>query len=52
MNKVEAICDEFYILRNWKTVFFRTSEQAKKSSDYKKFEDAYLGLSGEKVEKE
>ncbi len=52
MDEVEALCDEICILKRGKAVFFGTIEQAKKASDCKKFEDAYLVLSGEEVEKE
>lgn len=52
MDEVEALCDEICILRNGKTVFFGTVEQAKKTSKCENFEDAYLMLSGEEVEKE
>lgn len=49
MDEVEALCDEICILKNGKAVFYGTVEQAKKASGCKKFEDAYLALSGEEV---
>jgi len=52
MDEVEALCDEICILRNGKIIFFGTVEQAKKVSKCENFEDAYLRLSGEEVEKE
>ena len=52
MDEVEALCDEICILRNGKFIFFGTVEQAKKASKCENFEDAYLRLSGEEVEKE
>ncbi|MDE5804101.1 MAG: ABC transporter ATP-binding protein [Lachnospiraceae bacterium] len=52
MDEVEALCDEICILKNGKTVFFGTVEQAKKANKCENFEDAYLMLSGEEVEKE
>ncbi|MDE7445333.1 MAG: ABC transporter ATP-binding protein [Lachnospiraceae bacterium] len=52
MDEVEALCDEICILRDGKAVFFGTVEQAKKASKCENFEDAYLMLSGEEVEKE
>lgn len=52
MDEVEALCDEICILRKGKAVFFGTVEQAKKASNCKNFEEAYLMLSGEEVEKE
>lgn len=39
-------------LKKGKTVFFGTVKQAKSASNCEKFEDAYLLLSGEEVEKE
>ncbi|MGN1051854.1 MAG: ABC transporter ATP-binding protein [Candidatus Scatosoma sp.] len=50
MDEVEALCDEICILKQGKTVFFGTVEQAKKISGRIKFEDAYLILSGEEIE--
>ncbi len=52
MDEVEALCDEICILKKGKAVFFGTVKQAKQASGCEKFEDAYLVLSGEEVEKE
>ena len=52
MDEVEALCDEICILKKGKTVFYGTIEQAKEVSGCKKFEDAYLVLSGEEVQDE
>ena len=52
MDEVEALCDEICILKQGKVVFSGTVEQAKEISNCIKFEDAYLALSGEEVEKE
>lgn len=49
MDEVEALCDEICILKEGKSVFYGTVEQAKGVSGCKKFEDAYLALSGEGV---
>ena len=51
MDEVENLCDEICILKKGKAVFYGTIEQAKQSSGCEKFEDAYLVLSGEEVEK-
>ncbi|MGN0595689.1 MAG: ABC transporter ATP-binding protein [Hominimerdicola sp.] len=50
MDEMETLCDEICILREGKSVFQGTVEQAKKASGYEKFEDAYLALSGEEAE--
>ena len=49
MDEVEVLCDEICILKKGKAVFYGTVEQAKKASNCKKFEDAYLALSGEEI---
>lgn len=49
MDEVEILCDEICILKQGKAVFYGTVEQAKEVSGCKKFEDAYLMLSGEEV---
>ena len=49
MDEVELLCDEICILKQGKAVFYGTVEQAKEVSGCKKFEDAYLMLSGEEV---
>ena len=51
MDEVEALCDEICILKQGKAVFQGTVEQAKRICNCSKFEDAYLILSGEKIEK-
>lgn len=50
MDEVEALCDEICIIRQGKSVFQGTVEQAKETSGCEKFEDAYLTLSGEEAE--
>ena len=50
MDEVEALCDEICILKKGNAVFYGTVEQAKEKSGCEKFEDAYLMLSGEKVD--
>ena len=50
MDEVEALCDEICIIRQGKSVFQGTVEQAKEASRCEKFEDAYLVLSGEEGE--
>lgn len=50
MDEVEALCDEICIIRQGKSVFQGTVEQAKEASRCEKFEDAYLVLSGEEAE--
>ncbi|MGN0618143.1 MAG: ABC transporter ATP-binding protein [Ruminiclostridium sp.] len=50
MDEVEALCDEICIIRQGKSVFHGTVEQAKQESGCEKFEDAYLALSGEEAE--
>lgn len=52
MDEVEALCDEICILKKGKAVFYGTVEQAKKTANCEKFEDAYLMLAGEEVEGE
>ncbi|MGN1137397.1 MAG: ABC transporter ATP-binding protein [Oscillospiraceae bacterium] len=50
MDEVETLCDEICIIRQGKSVFQGTVEQAKEASGCEKFEDAYLALSGEEAE--
>ena len=52
MDEVEVLCDEICILRKGKVVFYGTVEESKVVSSSKKFEDAYLILSGEEVDVE
>lgn len=49
MDEVEALCDKICILRQGKTVFSGTVEEAKAAGGREKFEDAYLVLSGEEA---
>ncbi len=49
MDEVQELCDEICILKRGTAVFQGTIEQAKEKSECKKFEDAYLMLSGEEV---
>lgn len=50
MDEVETLCDEICILRQGKSVFHGTIDEAKQASGCEKFEDAYLALSGEEAE--
>jgi ABC-2 type transport system ATP-binding protein len=52
MDEVEVLCDKICILKKGKVVFYGTVEESKVVSGSKKFEDAYLILSGEEVEGE
>ena len=52
MDEVEILCDEIGILQKGHIVFHGTIADAKKKSGCKKFEDAYLILSGEEVKNE
>lgn len=52
MDEVEAFCDEICILKQGKSVFYGTVQQAKETTGCINFEDAYLALSGEEVEEE
>lgn len=52
MDEVEVLCDEICILKKGKVVFYGSVEEAKAVSGCKKFEDAYLILSGEEVDGE
>ncbi len=47
MDEVEALCDEICILRDGRTVFTGTVEEAVLGSPFTRFEDAYLWYSGE-----
>lgn len=47
MDEVEALCDEFCILKKGDTVFYGTVSKAISDSPYDKLEDAYLWYSGE-----
>ncbi|GFI62307.1 daunorubicin/doxorubicin resistance ATP-binding protein DrrA [Clostridiales bacterium] len=52
MDEVENLCDEICILKKGRTVFCGTIEQAKKSSGFESFEEAYLALSEEEAGEE
>ena len=47
MDEVEALCDEFCILKKGNAVFRGTVEEAKETCGCERFEDAYLMLSEE-----
>ena len=51
MDEVEALCDEICILKQGVAVFRGTVAQAKELCGCEHFEDAYLQLSDEEVEK-
>ena len=42
MDEVEALCDKIMILKNGKSIFYGTLQEAIESSPYTKLEDAYL----------
>lgn len=42
MDEVEALCDQIMILKNGKSIFHGTVQEAVAASPYEKFEDAYL----------
>jgi len=42
MDEVEALCDKINILKNGKSIFYGTVQEAIATSPYEKFEDAYL----------
>lgn len=47
MDEVEALCDQITILKNGKSIFNGTGQEAISSSPYEKFEDAYLWYTDE-----
>ncbi len=47
MDEVEVLCDKINILKNGKTVFSGTVQEAIASSPFEKFEDAYLWYTNE-----
>jgi ABC-2 type transport system ATP-binding protein len=47
MDEVEALCDTICILKQGKTAFYGTVQEAIASSPYEKFEDAYLWYADE-----
>ena len=50
MDEVEALCDQICILKKGKIVFYGTVSEAVQTSQYDKFEDAYLWYSDEEGE--
>lgn len=53
MDEVEALCDKIMILKNGKSIFYGTVQEAISASPYQKLEDAYLWhTDGEEVENE
>ncbi|MCB8818059.1 ABC transporter ATP-binding protein [Desulfosporosinus shakirovi] len=47
MDEVEALCDKINILKNGKSIFYGTVQEAVATSPYEKFEDAYLWYTDE-----
>lgn len=47
MDEVEALCDKIMILKNGKSIFYGTVQEAIAASPYEKFEDAYLWYTDE-----
>ena len=47
MDEVEALCDKISILKNGKSIFYGTVQEAIASSPCEKFEDAYLWYTDE-----
>ncbi|MEA4897634.1 MAG: ABC transporter ATP-binding protein [Eubacteriales bacterium] len=47
MDEVEALCDHLLILKNGRSVFSGTVQEAVSASPYDRFEDAYLWFTGE-----
>jgi len=53
MDEVEALCDKIMILKNGKSIFYGTVQEAIAASPYEKLEDAYLWhTDGEEEENE
>lgn len=53
MDEVEALCDKIMILKNGKSIFYGTVQEAISASPYEKLEDAYLWhTDGEEEENE
>jgi ABC-2 type transport system ATP-binding protein len=52
MDEVEALCDKIMILKNGKSVFYGTVQEAVAASPCEKFEDAYLWFTDEDEDKE
>ncbi|MCG8401882.1 MAG: ABC transporter ATP-binding protein [Firmicutes bacterium] len=51
MDEVEALCDKINILKNGKSIFYGTVQEAIATSPYEKFEDAYLWYTDEEENK-
>jgi ABC-2 type transport system ATP-binding protein len=47
MDEVETLCDKIMILKNGKTIFYGTVQEAVAASPYEKFEEAYLWYTDE-----
>lgn len=47
MDEVDALCDKINILKNGKSIFYGTVQEAIASSPFDKFEDAYLWFTEE-----
>lgn len=52
MDEVEALCDKINILKNGKSIFYGTVQEAIAASPYEKFEDAYLWYTDEEEKNE
>lgn len=52
MDEVEALCDKIMILKNGKSIFYGTVQEAIAASPYEKFEDAYLWYTDEEEKKD
>lgn len=52
MDEVEALCDKIMILKNGKSVFYGTVQEAVAASPFSKFEDAYIWFTEEEKENE
>jgi len=50
MDEVEALCDKIMILKNGKSIFYGTIQEAVASTPHEKFEDAYLWYTEERGE--
>ncbi|MFD0710822.1 ABC transporter ATP-binding protein [Paenibacillus sp. GCM10027626] len=50
MDEVEALCDKIMILKNGKSIFYGTVQEAVAASPHEKFEDAYLWYTDEEEE--
>ena len=50
MDEVEALCDKIMILKNGKSIFYGTIQEAVASTPHEKFEDAYLWYTDDRGE--